>query len=491
MKLLDLIEALDEKRTCGETEREIRKIVYDSRQAEPGSLFVAIPGTKLDGHRFINSAITRGAVGVVSERPVSFEKIPVIQVPDSRKALAQLAARFYDYPARKLKIIGVTGTNGKTTTSHMIASILEQNDIKTGIIGTLYAKIGDEKLDTRITTPESLEIQQYLSRMTEAGLEAAVMEVSSHALHFDRIFGIEFDGAVFTNISQDHLDFHGDFETYFNEKKKLFTRIKPSHRGGFALVNSDDPRAPEIVETLTVPYKSFGIYRKPDIRAKKIRKSVYGTSFVAESDRWDIPIKLKMVGEFNIYNALAAVGVGLFWDVPPVNIYRGLESLSGVRGRFEIIDEGQPFGVVVDYAHTPDGLENVLKAARDITLNRLIVVFGCGGDRDRKKRPIMGEIAGEYGDLVIVTSDNPRTEDPRKIIAEIQPGVEKNTKDYEVEVDRRTAIQKAISMAERGDLIVIAGKGHETYQIFKNRTIHFDDAEEARKAIRAQYEDLE
>ncbi len=481
MKLKNLIDVLPEKELYGDLDRDVKNIVYDSRRAEVGSLFVALRGTKTDGHKYVKSAISNGAIGVVAEEEMPFEKIPVIKVPDTRVALARLAEKFYGYPAKKLKIIGITGTNGKTTTAHMVSSILEEYGIPTGVMGTLYIKIGDEKYKANMTTPESLDIQRYLSKMVEKGIQAVVMEVSSHALHFNRVMGLSFDGAIFTNLSQDHLDFHKDMEEYFLAKRKLFYMIK---EGGFALLNADDLRTPQIIKVLVdVPYKTYGIYRMCDIRAKNIEKSIYGTSFVAESSRWDIPIKMKLVGEFNIYNALASVGVGLFMDIPPAIISSGIAKLKGVRGRFELIEEGQNFGVVVDYAHTPDGLRKVLKAAKELTQRRLITVFGCGGDRDRKKRPIMGEIAAEYSDVVVITSDNPRTEDPKSIIAEIQVGVAKKRGDYLVFVDRREAIFEAIGMAEEGDLVVIAGKGHEDYQIFGTKRVHFDDAEVAREAI--------
>ena len=483
MRLATLLESLVKRKHKGDVFREVFDITYDSRKVTTGSLFVAVRGEKTDGHKYIDSAIKNGAMGIVSEDDLDYPNIPVIRVPDSRYALAKLAECFNGYPAQKLKIIGVTGTNGKTTTTYMIAEVLKSFGKKCGIIGTLNIVIGDKKIPTRMTTPESADIQAILGKMVDAGVEYVIMEVSSHALHFNRVQGIEFQGGIFTNLTQDHLDLHQDMDSYFEEKMKMFKQIKPGNQGGFALINSDDMKTPEIVKQLNVPYKSYGIYRHPDIRAKNILADVNGTSFVAESERWDIPVQMKMLGLFNIYNALAAVGTGLFLGIPPVSISRGMANIKGVRGRFEVVDEGQEYGVVVDYAHTPDGLKNVLESAKELTGKRLITVFGCGGDRDSKKRPLMGEFASEYSDLIIITSDNPRTEDPLAIIRDILPGIEKGRTHYMVEADRRKAIFNAVELAEEGDLIVIAGKGHETYQIFKNKTVDFDDVATAREAI--------
>jgi UDP-N-acetylmuramoyl-L-alanyl-D-glutamate--2,6-diaminopimelate ligase len=484
VKLSNLVNCLEKCDARGDLSREISSIAYDSRNVEPGCLFVAVRGTKTDGHKYIRAAIDKGATAIVADSDITLENIPVLRVSDSRNALAKLAACYYEYPADDMDIIGVTGTNGKTSVTHMIAEALNANGIKTGIIGTLYIKIGDDIYPTNITTPESLEIQKYFAMMSEAGCKAVAMEVSSHALHLNRVEGIRFRAGVFTNLSQDHLDFHHDLQQYFDAKKILFDMVKPAEEGGFAIVNSDDWKIAELVSHLKVPYLSYGIYRQPDVRARTIKMSFAGTSFVAESERWDIPIRMKPIGTFNIYNALAAVATCLKMNVPPVAISKGFSNLPVVRGRFETIEEGQPFGVVVDYAHTPDGLKKILETARELTERRLIVVFGCGGDRDRTKRPLMGEFAAEFGDLVIITSDNPRSEDPMSIINEIRPGVEKSGMDYIIEPDRRSAIYRAIESAKTGDLVVIAGKGHETYQIFKDETIHFDDAETAREAIR-------
>jgi len=484
LKLANLIKCLKSRAIKGQLGREISDIAYDSRKVQPGSLFVAIRGTKTDGHLYIDAALNNGAVGLVVESRMDYANIPVIGVPDSRRALARLAMHFYDYPASKLKIIGVTGTNGKTTTALMIGEILKAHGKIPGVIGTLYIRVGEETFSTNITTPESLEIQKFLAMMVDEGVKIVAMEVSSHSLYFDRVEGIEFQGAVFTNFSQDHLDFHLDLNEYFEQKKSLFRKIVPRKYGGFAILNSDDIKTPEIVDILDVPYSSFGIYRHPDVRAKNIHTDVTGTSFVAESDRWDIPVKMKLLGTFNIYNALAAIATSLHLNIPPAAISRGLNNMKIVRGRFETVNEGQPFDVLVDYAHTPDGLEKALQSARKLAQNRLIVVFGCGGDRDNAKRPVMGEHVAEYADFAIITSDNPRNEDPMSIISDIQPGIEKGNIDFMIEVDRETAIYEAIEMAEPGDLVLIAGKGHETYQIFRNETINFDDVQVAREAIR-------
>ena len=485
MKLSHIINNLDVLNLKGDSAAEITSIAFDSRQVGQGTLFVAIPGTAVDGHEYLDNAIKMGASAVLVQKDVQLKGIPVVRVRNCRQALAKVAATFYGYPAKKMKIIGVTGTNGKTTTTHMIAAVLEAYGYKTGLIGTLYIKSPSGTRKARVTTPESLEIQRYLSQMVEEGVDVVVMEVSSHALYFDRVAGIEFAGAVFTNLTQDHLDFHQNLDEYFAQKKKLFSRIITRPRPGFALVNSDDPRTREIVADLEVPYKSYGIYKRPDVRAREIKTTINSLSFIAESEKWDVPVKMPMAGLFNVYNALAAVGVGLFMNVPPALITRGLSQMPPVRGRFEIIDQGQPFGVVVDYAHTPDGLSNLLLSAREITDGRVITVFGCGGDRDRTKRPLMGRVVAELADVTIVTSDNPRSEDPRAIINDILPGIEQVTQNYLMEPDRRSAIKLAIETARVGDIVVIAGKGHEDYQILADRTIHFDDAEEARNALSA------
>lgn len=483
-RLSRCLDRVDKMNIVEDDYTEITSLAYDSRKVQPGGLFVAVKGVKTDGHRYLQSAIESGARALVVEEPFSHPEIPVIQVHDTRIALADLAAHFYGHPAREMTIIGITGTNGKTTTSYMIGEILKAAGKKPGIIGTIQIQMGDRIFPTNITTPESLEIQKYLAMMWEEGVEVVVMEVSSHALHFDRVHGIQFQGAVFTNLTRDHLDFHLSMDQYFEEKRKLFQRLKSAEEGGFALLNSDDLKTPELINTLDVPYMSYGIYRHPDLRARDIKTGISGTSFVAESERWDIPIRMGMVGKFNIYNALAAIGTGLFLNIPPAAISQGLANMSGVRGRFETVDEGQNFGVVVDYAHTPDGLKNVLESARKLTEKRVICVFGCGGDRDRTKRPIMGECASQLSDLVIVTSDNPRTEDPLAIINDIMPGVEKEKTPSITEPDRKTAIRRAIEEARDGDIVVIAGKGHETYQIFRDRTIDFDDVEVARQSLR-------
>lgn len=488
IKLEKLVGCLREYNIHGDPSVEITGIAYDSRKVKPGDLFVAVRGMKTDGHKYVRAALRRGAVGFVAEEGIGEKDIPIVRVPDSRKALARLAARFYDYPADKLKIIGVTGTNGKTTTCHMIAEILKASGKKPGMICTLYIKVGDETFPTNITTPESLDIHKYLARMVESGVETAVIEVSSHALYFGRVDGIKFQGAIFTNLSQDHLDFHVDMDSYFEQKKKLFGMVKPGEQGGFALLNSDDAMTPQIIKSLTVPFRSYGIYRHPDIRARDILMDITGTSFVAESKEWDVPVYMRLMGIFNVYNALASVSAGLGIGIPPAFISKGLRDMPGVRGRFENVDEGQQFGVIVDYAHTPDGLRNVLKSTKKITKNRLIVVFGCGGDRDRIKRPIMGEVVAEYADYIIITSDNPRTEDPMAIISDIRYGVEKGKKEYIIDPDRKSAITKAVEEAKPGDIVMIAGKGHEDYQILRDRVIHFDDVEVVREALRMKIE---
>ncbi len=345
MKLKELLETIDDKMVKGPVDIDISMLAYDSREVGPGALFFAIKGARMDGHKFIKHAIEKGAKAVILEEDEYLPKgITRIKVKDSRKALAPMAAKFFDYPARKLKIIGITGTNGKTTTSYMISNILEAHGLKTGVIGTIKVQILDEIIPTNITTPESLMIQSYLAKMASLGVDVAIMEISSYALYSDRVAEIEFDGAVFTNLSQDHLDFHKDMDQYFIQKAKLFKKVKPD---GFAVLNSDDSRTPQIMKMIDYPFITYGIYRHPDLRARGVRTSIRGTHYKAESKKWEIPINMRMLGKPNIYKSLAAVATALKLDIPPAIHSKGLETMPGVQGRFEPIDEGQNFAGVV------------------------------------------------------------------------------------------------------------------------------------------------
>jgi len=453
----------------------VKGIAYDSRQVKPGYLFVAIEGFKTDGHHYIEDAVSNGAVAIVTQREVRVpEGISWVRIADTRKGLAQMAARFYGFPCDKMRVIGVTGTNGKTTTTYMIREVYKNAGKKTGIIGTINNMIGEKVLPVKHTTPESADLQKVMAQMVEEKVEAAVMEVSSHALSLHRVEGCHFDIGVFTNITQDHMDFHRDMEDYLSAKMRLFAGAEVS------IINADSYYGERITEGSGGKVVTYGIESQADVLAREINISPAGVSFRVNWSGGDIQVNLKLTGLFNVYNALAAFTVGLEEGLEPEVIKDALETLEGVPGRFELVNKGQPFAVIVDYAHTPDGLENILSTARQFTSGRLITVFGCGGDRDRTKRPLMGKIGAELSDFAIITSDNPRTEDPERIIEDILEGVNSaGSVDYTVIPDRRSAIGHAIKSARAGDVVVIAGKGHETYQEINGKRFHFDDREEA------------
>ena len=487
MRLIDLLQGINVLEAKG-LEQSVDGIHYDSRQIKKGYIFVCIKGYRTDGHLYIDDALSRGAVGLVVERDVEVPAgISLVRVEDSRLALAQLSANFYGHPSRLLTLVGVTGTNGKTTVTHLIEAVLRAGGKSTGIIGTIWNKIGDQKLTGVRTTPESLDLQYLLNRMVAADVTAVSMEVSSHALYLHRVVGCEFDVGVFTNLTQDHLDFHKDLDEYKAAKMLLFQGLgkgRTKNRPCYAVVNIDDPVGKEIIMNTEVPVITYGVRENADVKAVDVRLSSGGTSFTAVHSQGSIPISLSLLGEFNVYNCLAAVCVGLQEGVPAELISRALKEVKGVPGRFELVDEGQSFTVVVDYAHTPDGLENVLKTARKIKQGRLITVFGCGGDRDQGKRPLMGRISGELSDYTVITSDNPRSEDPEKIVGQIVEGI-KECKDasYTVIINRYEAIRHALHWAREGDFVVIAGKGHETYQIIGDQVLPFDDHQVAREIL--------
>lgn len=469
----ELVEELDLLSAGGDQTTPVSGIAYDSRRVEPGFLFVAIKGFRTDGHLYIREALERGAAGVILEKRVSLPGgVPWAQVPNSRRALALIAARFFGHPSRFLSLTGVTGTNGKTTTTHMLAAIYRQRG-QVGLIGTIYNLVGDRILPVDHTTPEAVELQKLLREMVDAGVANAVMEVSSHALALSRVEGSRFAAAVFTNLSQDHLDFHPTLEDYFAAKAKLFRMLSPTSP---AVINHDDPWGRELTRLSTGKVITYGLGKDCDVRAVHVTVHSDGVSFRVESTWGSFPVRLRLTGMFNVYNALAAAACSLVQGFSPGEVRKGLADLRGVPGRFERVDRGQDFVVIVDYAHTPDGLANVLRAARQIAAGRLMVVFGCGGDRDRKKRPLMGEVAVRNADLTIITSDNPRTEEPMAIIKEIEHGARKVPGGrYLVEPDRRRAIRAALQIARGSDVIVVAGKGHEDYQIIGEERLPFDD----------------
>ncbi|HHT72653.1 MAG TPA: UDP-N-acetylmuramoyl-L-alanyl-D-glutamate--2,6-diaminopimelate ligase [Firmicutes bacterium] len=481
MRLQELVQELG---TVVGHDVDITSIVYDSREAQPGSLFVAVPGFRFDGHDYAAAAVQRGAVALMVERLLPDLPVPQVVVEDARAALGLVGAAFYGHPSRKLRVIGVTGTNGKTTTTYMIRSILQRAGHTVGLIGTIETVVGNRSSASERTTPESLDLQRILAEMVEEGCDYAVMEVSSHALELKRTDGIAFRCGVFTNLTQDHLDFHKTPEDYFRSKAKLFKQV-----AGFGVVNFDDPKGLSMAAESKAPVVGYGVEREAQVRAGDVVVEAKGTAYSLHTPWGTARLKLPVTGQFNVYNSLAAAAVCLGEGISLAAVRDGLEALQGVPGRFELIDVGQPFAVIVDYAHTPDGLDNVLRTARAMTAGRVVVVFGAGGDRDRSKRPIMGEIAARLGDLVIITSDNPRSEDPEEICAEIAAGVRRATgsEDYVVEPDRRTAIRLAVASARPGDTVLIAGKGHEAYQEIQGVRTHFDDREEARKALKELY----
>lgn len=477
MQLKDLLPALNPLTIKGALNTLFSGIAYDSRQVKPGFIFVAIPGFKVDGHQYIAQAIKNGAVAVIVENSITSD-IPTIQVANSRIALAQAAAMLYRHPARKLRLVGITGTNGKTTTTYLVAAIYKAAGQRTGLVGTIQNLIGSKELPATNTTPESLDLQQLLADMVNAGLTHGVMEVSSHALALHRTQGLHFDAAMFTNISQDHLDFHRDMEDYAAAKAKLFAAAS------LAVINADDSQAARMIAASPGQVVTYGLHQTADVGAKEIQVTAQGVSFTTTGKFGEHQLNLKLTGEFNVYNVLAAFTLGMAQGYDISLVKSALEEINGVAGRFELVDSGQPFGVVVDYAHTPDGLENVLKAAKGLTDKKLITVFGCGGDRDVSKRPLMGKIATSYSDLAIITSDNPRTEQADKIIADILTGVTNNDgRQYQVLPDRQEAIVAAINAAAPGDIVMIAGKGHENYQIIGTTKYNFDDRIEAQKAL--------
>ncbi len=486
MKLKLLLEELNKKNVFGEINGiDIKGIVYDPLRVKAGFMFVAINiYTQLDkieipdGHDKVNEAIEAGVKVVVLQRDIKLsDSVIKVVVPDSRYALAVLLNKFYDFPSKKMKMIGITGTNGKTTTTHIIESILLQK-YRTGIIGTLNYKINGKIHQSKDTTPEPPDLQEIFTNMVNENIEYCAMEVSSHGIDFFRVEGVNYNVGLFTNLTQDHLDFHKTMKAYLQTKKRLFQWLEPED---YAIANIDDPFGQEFLDVSVAKPLSFGINNKADIMAKDVELTIKGSKYKLVTPKGEIEINSKLVGLFNVYNCLGAVAVAVSQGFDLETIKKGLEQNIRVAGRFELIDKGQDFSVVVDYAHTPDGMEKVLGLAKNLNPNRVITVFGCGGDRDKEKRPLMGEVADKYSDKIILTADNPRNEDPEQIISDIEAGI----KDSEIHkvIDRREAIEFAIKQAVAGDIIMICGKGHETSQTLKNRTIHFNDVEETEKIL--------
>jgi UDP-N-acetylmuramoyl-L-alanyl-D-glutamate--2,6-diaminopimelate ligase len=467
----------------GSSDVDIRGISYDSRSVQKGDLFIAIKGEKADGARFIPQAIQNGAVAVASDREIEADpRIASITVRDSREFLAEIARLFYDDPSSKLKLIGITGTKGKTTTSYLIDSIYSCAGIRSCLGGTIEMRIGPQRFHSSHTTPESSDLMRFLHQASAEGCTHGALEVSSHSLVLKRVFRTRFAVGVFMNLTHDHLDFHGDMESYYQAKRLFFC---PENGNGIeaAVVNTDDAYGERLAAELRIPVLRFGFGKSADIRACTWLTHAEGTDLECQTPAGSVRFQMNLVGRPNIYNTLAATGAALSLGMSLEKIRAGIESLKGVPGRMELVDAGQAFTVIVDYAHSPDSLQNLLETVGQLPHGKLIVVFGCGGDRDRTKRPVMGEIAARLSDFALATSDNPRSEDPLEILKEIEPGLRRGPAAYAIESDRRRAIQSAIAMAQPGDAVVIAGKGHEDYQIIGKRVISFDDRKVAADLI--------
>jgi UDP-N-acetylmuramoyl-L-alanyl-D-glutamate--2,6-diaminopimelate ligase len=463
-------------------------VTHDSRRVAPGAIFVALRGLKVDAATFAPPAIAAGAAAIVAEAPpAAVTRVPWIVVSNARLALAHLAAAFYQHPSHGLQVVGVTGTNGKTTTTYLISAILEAAGVPCGVMGTVAYRIGTRALEATRTTPEAPEVQALMRQMVDAGCRACVMEVSSHALALHRVDGIRFAAGVFTNLTRDHLDFHGGMEDYFAAKRRLFEMLP---RDAPAVINADDPRAPALVEVSGRPV-TYGLSRPADVSTGPLSYSLDGLRFEVRTPQGSVRVRSRLVGRPNVYNILAATATTASLGVPIAAIERGLEDLSGVPGRFEIVSSPEDdITVVVDYAHTDDALRNLLETARPMATRRLITVFGAGGDRDRTKRPLMGMVAARLSDVVVITSDNPRGEDPGRIVEDVMRGaaseMRQSNADVQTVIDRREAVEQAVGGASAGDVVLIAGKGHEKYQEIAGRTLPFDDVAIAREALEAR-----
>lgn len=454
---------------------EIFSICCDSRKAFLGSLFVALKGSARDGNDFIHEAMAKGACVVVTGGDVNqlqkdHKKVCFLRVDDPVQFLHQAAEKFFGNPSRQVKTIGITGTNGKTTITYFVESILNQNNQECGVIGTVNYRLGDQVIASQQTTPDFIDNQRFLTGLAWQHVPYCAMEVSSHALMQERVYGIDFEVAVFTNLTSDHLDYHKTRENYFAAKARLFTSLSSKNT---AVLNTDDIYGRQLCSMTEAKVLTYGIKRRADVMAKEIRLDISGSRFILTCAAGEIEIKSKLIGTHNIYNILAAVSVGLIQKIDLTTIKKGIEQVALVPGRLERVELGQAFTIFIDYAHTQDALENVLTAIRQVSPSRIILLFGCGGDRDVSKRPLMGQTAGELADLSIVTSDNPRSEDPQSIINQIIPGFKKNN--YRVAVDREKAIHLALQTARPGDIVLIAGKGHEMYQIFAQQRVDFDE----------------
>lgn len=493
MKLTKLLDGIGFYQATDPVEDiEIANVEMDSRKVEQGSLFVCIEGYTVDGHDFLQQAIDKGAAAAVVSKNVQIDgDIPIIKVRDTGRALAMLSARYYDYPTTKFPLIGVTGTNGKTTITYLLDSIFERQQKKSGVIGSIQVKIGEETFPVVNTTPDALELNRIFYKMQEKQADQVIMEVSSHALDMGRVFGCDYDIAIFTNLSQDHLDYHKDMDDYLRAKSLLFAQLGNDYREGkqkFAIINEDDASSVLLKRSTAQQVITYSCKQDADVMAKNIVLSPAGVSFDLVTSIGKAHIKTHLIGMFNVYNMLAASAAAIASGVDLNTVSGALEAIKGVDGRFEPINAGQDFSVIVDFAHTPDSLENVLQTSREFAKRNVYVVVGCGGDRDRTKRPLMADVAVKYADHALFTSDNPRTEDPVQILEDMTGHLSDAEASYEVIVDRTEAIHHAVQLAQKDDIILIAGKGHETYQIIGKTKYDFDDRQIAREAIQKKGE---
>nr|WP_157061778.1 UDP-N-acetylmuramoyl-L-alanyl-D-glutamate--2,6-diaminopimelate ligase [Alicyclobacillus ferrooxydans] len=483
-----LIDALLRYRTINDADVDIRSITSDSRKVQPGSLFVALSGYTVDGHDFIQESVERGAVALLVEREAKDVNVPQIVVPDSHLASAIVADVFYGHPSKRMRMIGVTGTNGKTTVTHLIERVLADAGKSPGICGSLGARFAGKSIELANTTPFPVDLQSILNDMVLSGCTHGVMEVSSHALERRQTAGTDYRVAVFTNLTQDHLDFHGTMEAYLAAKGKLFSRLGNGYGDdrlgmSYGVLNADDPASTYLSQQTVSECVTYGIQNEADVRAVDVQIGADGLRCTVHTWQGTGRLEMALTGRFNVYNALAAISVGLIEGISLDSILGSLKRMPGVPGRLERVPGDQPFTVLVDYSHTPDSLENALQTIHEFAEGRVITVVGCGGDRDKGKRPIMARIACDQSDLAILTSDNPRTEDPESILDDMEAGVRGTASNYRRVLDRAVGIESAVAEAKPGDIILIAGKGHETYQIIGRTKHHFDDREVAKAAI--------
>ena len=485
-KLGDLLRSTEATLPRGAERIEILQVSCDSRKVKPGALFFALHGAQADGNTFIEDAVKRGAVAIASEElaPKKLKAgVAWIQVREARKMLATTAANFFGHPASALQLVGVTGTNGKTTTTSLVDAIVKASGARTGLFGTIAYHTPLGNYPATNTTPESVDLQGFLAEIRDAGGNYAVLEASSHALSMDRLWGCHFQAAVFTNLTREHMDYHKTFEDYFAAKRRLFEGTGAG-APEVAILNTDDAYGKQLVG-LAKNTVTYGLESEADITTKKFNLSFEGLNFTAHTRNGKLQVTSRLVGRINVYNLLAAIGAAQALGFSNEIIEKGIQNLETVSGRFQLVDQGQPFLVIVDYAHTDDALESLIRTARELNpKGRIITLFGCGGLKDRTKRPVMGEVTGRLSDLTILSSDNPRTEDPLKIISDIVVGLQKTAGKYLIEPDREKAIGVAMDEAQAGDIVLLAGKGHENYQILADRTLEFDDREMARRALR-------